>query len=134
MQTQNEKESFHYTYSAAEQDEVKKIRQKYEPQEETKMEKLRRLDAQVTKKPTMVSIILGVLGALIMGTGMSIAMTEFGNQIGLEGVWGMTVGIFIGILGIVLVCLAYPVYNHLIKKEREKIAPEILKLTEELMQ
>lgn len=134
MKTQNEKDGFHYTYSAAEQDEVKQIRQKYEPQEETKMEKLRRLDAEVTKKPTMVSIILGVLGALIMGTGMSITMTDFGNQIGFEGVWGMTVGIFIGVLGIVLVCLAYPVYNHLIKKEREKIAPEILKLTEELMQ
>lgn len=133
MQMQKETESFHYTYSAAEQEEVKQIRRKYEPQEETKMEKLRRLDAQVTKKPTMISIILGVVGALIMGTGMSISMTEFGNQVGLGGVFGMAVGIFIGILGIVLVCLAYPVYNHLIKKEREKIAPEILKLTEELM-
>lgn len=133
MQTQNEKDGFHYTYSAAEQDEVKKIREKYQPREETKMDKLRRLDEGVTKKPTMVSIIIGVLGALIMGTGMSITMTDFGSWIGMTGTVGMAAGIVIGIVGIVLVCLAYPVYNHLIRKEREKIAPEILKLTEELM-
>lgn len=130
MQTQNEKESFSFTYSAKDQEELKEIRQKYQPQEENKMDKLRRLDARVMQKATMVSIAIGIVGALIMGTGMSLVMTDFGAGLGLVGTW---MGIIIGISGIVLICLAYPVYNRILKKEREKIAPEILRLTEELM-
>lgn len=135
MQTQNEKdkEGFCFTYSAKEQEELKKIREKYEPQEETKMDKLRRLDAGVTQKATIVSIMIGVIGALIMGTGMSLSMTDLGEHLGLSGTTDMTVGIVIGIFGIIFVCMAYPVYNHILKKERKKAAPEILRLTEELM-
>lgn len=133
MQTQKEKDSFCFTYSAKEQEELKQIRKKYEPQEETKMDKLRRLDAGVTKKAVLISCLIGSIGALILGTGMSLTMTEFGARIGLAGMKGMTVGIIVGFFGIILVCLAYPVYNHIIKKEREKIAPQILQLTEELM-
>ncbi len=119
------KESFSYTYSAGQQEEIKKIREKYAPKEADKMEQLRRLDESVTKKGTIVSLILGIIGALVMGTGMSCCM-----------VWTDTMllpGIIIGVIGMVAVCLAYPVYNHITKKEREKIAPEILRLTDELM-
>ncbi len=135
MQTQleNEKEEFRFTYSAKEQEELKKIRQKYQPQEEDKMEKLRSLDAGVTRKATAFSLSIGIIGALVMGTGMSLAMTDLGEILGLGGTAGMVLGIIIGIAGIVLACFAYPVYNRLLKKEREKIAPEILRLTEELM-
>lgn len=133
MQSQSEKDSFHFTYSAKEQEELKKIRQKYQEQEETKMDKLRRLDAGVTRKATTCSVSIGVIGALIMGTGMSLTMTELGEVLGLLGMAGMITGIVIGLVGIVLVCLAYPVYHRILKKEREKIAPEILRLTEELM-
>lgn len=133
MQTQNEKDSFHFTYSAKEQDELKKIREKYQSQEESKMDKLRRLDAGVTQKATMYSIVIGMVGALVMGFGMSITMTDIGTNIGLTGTLGMLVGIIIGIVGIVLVCLAFPIYVRTVKKEREKIAPEILRLTDELM-
>lgn len=97
------------------------------------MEQLRRLDAAVTQKATVVSLVFGVIGALILGTGMSLAMTEIGEILGLQGATAMLVGILIGIIGIVLVCVAYPVYNRIIKKEREKIAPEIIRLTDELM-
>ena len=45
----------------------------------------------------------------------------------------MLLGIIIGIIGIVLVCVAYPIYNRIVKKEREKIAPEIIRLTDELI-
>lgn len=117
--------TFQYTYSAKEQEELKRIRSKYAPKEENKMELLRRLDAQVTQKATMYSIIVGVIGALILGTGMSCCL-----------VWGGAVfvlGIIIGIIGLAVVGLAYPLYNHTLKKERERIAPEILRLTEELM-
>ena len=129
------KESFNYTYSAKEQEEIKAIRKKYAVQEQTedKMEQLRRLDAAVTQKATSVSLVFGVIGALILGMGMSLAMTDIGKIIGLLGGMAMLVGILIGIVGIVLVSVAYPIYNSIIKKEREKIAPEIIRLTDELM-
>ena len=130
-----EKETFNYTYSAKEQEEIKAIRKKYAVQEKTedKMEQLRRLDAAVTQKATSVSLVFGVIGALILGMGMSLAMTDIGKIIGLLGGMAMLVGILIGIIGIVLVSVAYPIYNSIIKKEREKIAPEIIRLTDELM-
>ena len=130
-----EKETFNYTYSAKEQEEIKAIRKKYAVQEKTedKMEQLRRLDAAVTQKATSVSLVFGVIGALILGMGMSLAMTDIGKIIGLLGGMAMLIGILIGIIGIVLVFVAYPVYNSIIKKEREKIAPEIIRLTDELM-
>ena len=130
-----EKEMFNYTYSAKEQEEIKAIRKKYAAQEKTedKMEQLRRLDAAVTQKATSVSLVFGVIGALILGMGMSLAMTDIGNIIGLLGGMAMLIGILIGIIGIVLVSVAYPIYNSIIKKEREKIAPEIIRLTDELM-
>ncbi len=117
--------AFHYTYSAKEQEELKRIRQKYAPPEEDKMEMLRRLDRSVTEKGTVISIILGVLGTLIMGLGMSLAMVW-------QGMWFIP-GIIIGLAGIGILAAAYPVYNHVTRKERERIAPEILRLTDELM-
>ncbi|MBE6732149.1 MAG: hypothetical protein E7564_10720 [Ruminococcaceae bacterium] len=129
------KESFNYTYSAKEQEEIKAIRKKYAVPEETedKMAQLRRLDAGVTQKAQVVSLVFGVIGALILGMGMSLAMTDIGKIIGLLGGMAMLIGILIGIVGIVLISVAYPIYNSIIKKEREKIAPEIIRLTDELM-
>lgn len=118
------KANFSYTYSAKEQEEIKKIREKYIPKETDKMEQLRRLDESVTKKGTVVSLVIGIIGALILGTGMSMCM-----------VWTelFVLGIIVGIVGIVMVSAAYPLYSHITKKEREKIAPEIIRLTDELM-
>lgn len=129
------KETFSYTYSAKEQEEIKTIRKKYveEEQTEDKMSLLRRLDAAVIQKATTIALVFGVIGVLIMGIGMSLAMTEIGEMIGLPGSMSMLVGILIGIVGIILVCMAYPVYNRVIRKERKKIAPKIIKLTDELM-
>lgn len=119
--------TFQYTYSSKEQEELKRIRSKYLPKEENKMELLRRLDAQVTEKATMYSIIVGVIGTLILGTGMSFCM------VWADSVFVFALGIIVGIIGMVSLAMAYPVYNRTIKKERERIAPEILRLTEELM-
>lgn len=122
---ENRDEIFNYTYSAAQQDEVMNIRKKYLPQEENKMEQLRRLDRSVTRKAQAASITVGVIGSLILGVGMCCAM-----------VWQRTwffPGIVIGLAGIAVVALAYPVYNHVAKKERKRVAPEILRLSEELM-
>ena len=118
------KETFSYTYSAKEQEEIKKIREKYVPKEADKMEQLRRLDAGVTQKGTAISLVVGIIGALILGTGMSMCM-----------VWTelFVLGIIVGIVGIVMVSAAYPLYSYVTKKVREKIAPEIIRLTDELM-
>lgn len=121
------KETFNYTYSASQQQEIKRIREKYTPptQEEDKMEKLRRLDASVTKLGTIVSLIVGIVSALILGVGMCCTM-----------VWADTLfipGIFIGVIGIGGVIAAYPIYTHITKKQREKLAPEIIRLSDELM-
>lgn len=125
MDNKKEKEGFSYTYSAKEQDEIKKIRQKYVPQEEDKMEQLRRLDRSVYEKSTIASIIIGVIGTLMLGIGMCCAM-----------VWQeymFAPGIVIGVVGIAVVAAAYPVYNYVTKKERKRIAPEIIRLADELM-
>lgn len=127
------KESFNYTYSAKEQAEIQKIRKKYTApvEQEDKMTQLRRLDKSVYSKASTAALVIGVIGALIMGFGMSIVMTNIGKALGT--VMSMVIGIGVGIIGIVLVCLAYPLYNRTLKKEREKIAPEILRLTDELL-
>ena len=124
------KEGFNFTYSAAHQQEVEDIRKKYLPKEEDKMEQLRKLHAIPTQKAQACSIALGIIGALIMGTGMSLCMTELS---GFLGGTAMFIGIPVGIVGIVLVAVAYPLYNRVLIKQREKIAPEILRLTEELL-
>ena len=122
--------SFEYTYSAQQRQEVEAIRKKYLPKEEDKMEQLRRLHAIPTKKAQAAALSAGVTGALLLGTGMSLCMTELGAAL---GNLAMTVGIAVGIAGIALAALAYPLYSRTLKKEREKIAPEILRLTDELM-
>lgn len=133
METKD-KETFNYTYSAKEQDEIKAIRKKYStPEEEDKMTQLRRLDATVTQKAQAVSLVFGIIGALLLGLGMSLAMTNLGEILGSYKEMAMLLGIIIGIIGIVLVCVAYPIYNRIVKKEREKIAPEIIRLTDELI-
>ena len=124
------KEGFSFTYSAEQQKEIEAIRKKYLPREESKMEQLRRLHAIPTQKAQACAIALGVIGALIMGTGMSLAMTEIGAVL---GGFAMVIGILVGIVGMVLVALAYPLYNRVLKSQREKIAPEILRLSDELL-
>lgn len=125
--------AFSYTYSAKEQEEIESIRKKYAAPEEDKMEQLRRLDAGVTQKATVLSLILGIVGALIFGMGMSLIMSDFSRVLGAYEAFSIPVGIVIGIIGAVLVCLAYPVYRRIAEKERKRIAPEILRLTDELM-
>ncbi|MGM9554026.1 MAG: hypothetical protein ACI3V2_06935 [Faecousia sp.] len=119
-----ENEKFSYTYSAKEQEEINRIRKKYVAAED-KMEQLRRLDAGVTQKAAAMSIIVGIFGALIMGGGMSCTMVW-------KGQWFVP-GIMIGLVGMAVLALAYPVYQKVLKKEREKIAPEVIRLTDELM-
>ena len=124
------KEGFHYTYSAAQQQEVEDIRKKYLPREEDKLEQLRKLHGIPTQKAQALAIALGVIGTLSMGTGMSLFMTDLGAPL---GSLAMVLGISVGVVGMVLVALAYPLYNRILEAERRRIAPEILRLTDELL-
>ncbi len=126
---ENNKGMFTYTYSAAEQKEIEEIRAKYitptKSERELKMEELRKLDESVTQKGMIVSVFIGLIGTLLLGIGMSCTL-----------VWGgklFVPGLIIGIVGIIGVSMAYPLYQRVTKKERERIAPQILKLTEELL-
>ena len=120
------RESFEFTYSAKQQEEVEKIRNKYVPKEENKMEKLIRLDKQAERPGTIASIVVGVLGSLILGAGMSCTL-----------VWNSSIeifiaGIVIGIVGMIVVGMAYPIYKKITKKERTKIAEQVIALSNEL--
>ncbi len=114
---------FSYTYSAENLEEVEKIRKKYIPQDETPLERLKKLDSSVTNKASTISLTVGIISTLVLGIGMCCCLvwTQF-----------FALGIFIGIVGIMGTCTAYPLYKKVLNEERQKIAPEILKLTEEI--
>ena len=133
MEDTNKSEEFKFTYSAKEQEELRKIRQKYVTKEVDRMEQLRKLDAGVTRKAVVISLVAGIIGALVLGFGMSLIMTDVGETLGLYGTIQVVLGVVIGMIGVVLVSVAYPIYNRITQKERERIAPEIIRLTDELM-
>ena len=118
--------AFSYSYSAEQQNEIKHIREKYLPKEPDKLELLRRLDRSPGRKACALAIAIGVVGTLTMGIGMCCCM-----------VWSSRLflpGIVIGLAGIFLLAMAYPVYLRILKKERQRLAPEILRLSEELLE
>ena len=129
----NMESGFSYTYSATEQEEIRKIREKYQLKKEDDLSKLRKLDSEVTQKATTSSLGMGIIGTLIMGTGMSFVMTDIGTLFGIQGFLSIVIGIVVGMVGVVFIAVAYPVYSTRLKKEREKVASEILRITEELM-
>lgn len=135
MENNNENNGFQYTYSAKEQAELKRIREKYTPPtgEEDKMGRLRRLDASVTNTAQAIALIFGIIGALVLGFGMSLCMTELAEILGPNRDMAMVIGIIIGVVGCVLVGLAYPIYNLIVKARRKRLAPEIITLVDELM-
>ena len=121
----SENKSFNYTYSSSQQSEIDEIRRKYlpkEPKEEDKLEKLRRLDKSAEQKGTIASMIIGIVFTLIFGLGICCVLK-----------WGLfAVGIVLGIVGMAGIIAAYPVYKKVTEIQRAKIAPEILRLTDEL--
>lgn len=116
--------NFEYTYSAKQQKEIENIRNKYLPKKEDKMETLRKLDKSAELPGMILSMTIGIIGTLMLGIGMCCTM-----------VWSSSVfvlGIIVGILGIVILSGAYPVYKKITQKQREKIADQILALSAEL--
>lgn len=127
MQDKDGKE-FNYTYVALTEEqrrEVASIRRQYETKEESSdtVGKIKRLDWRVKNVPTMISLILGVVGLLIFGTGMALVL-EFS-----EIVWG----VIVAAVGILPLAFAYPLFNFVHRHLTKKYAPEILRLSDELL-
>lgn len=122
--------SFTYTYSAPLQEEVRRIKSKYEEKSEetngeiSKIDLLRKLDKNVTQTGTVIALSLGIIGTLIMGTGMSLVM-----------VWNeIIIGCIVGIVGISMIVAAYPSYLKTIEIKRKELAPKIISLADELLE
>ena len=116
---------FEYNYSATKNAEVEKIRRKYVPQSstETKFEQIKRLDKSVESTALGYALGIGIPGSLVLGVGMCCTM-----------VWTdlFALGIVVGIIGIAMCSAAYPIYKNVLRKKRTEIAPQILKLSEEI--
>ena len=120
--------AFTYTYSAKEQEEIKAIRDKYVPQADgdTPMERLRRLDRSAARGATVVSLLVGIVSALLLGVGLCCAMLP-----GWESYF--VLGIAVGVVGLVGAVATYPLYKRMVKRKRAELAPEVLRLSGELM-
>jgi Flp pilus assembly protein TadB len=119
-------ESFTYNYSAERQSEIEAIRKKYLPQaeQESKLEQLRKLDASLTTTAFIVSMAVGIASALVFGVGMCCFL-----------VWSLWVpGALLCVAGVIGMLVAPVLYRRLVEKRKQEIAPEILRLTEELSQ
>lgn len=125
MMENNQNRSFEYTYSAPMQEEIKKIKEKYLPKEEqvNKLDQIRELDRKVEQPGSIIGLVLGIVGTLLFGLGMTCTM-----------VWTsyFVVGIILGIVGMIVLGMAYPMYRKVTEQQKEKLGPEILKLIEEL--
>ncbi|MBQ7782644.1 MAG: hypothetical protein IJ368_01610 [Oscillospiraceae bacterium] len=116
---------FEYTYSSYKNEELEKIRKKYVSQTtaESKLEQLKKLDRSIESEGMAYSLAVGIAGSLILGTGMCCTM-----------IWTdlFILGIIIGIAGMILCGYAYPLYKSTVAKRRAEIAPQILKLSNEI--
>ena len=120
-----ENNTFYYNYSAARNKEVERIRRKYMPREESKFETLKKLDSRVQNAGMIESLCIGIIGALVFGIGLCIALNALAGTAFL-----MTVLMIIGTL---LMIPAYPIYRRIARKTREELTPEILRLSEEII-
>ena len=112
--------------SSSEIKTVEKIRSSYEGKKATKIDELRSLNKRVERPAKIFAYIFGVIGALILGIGMCLAMPEI-----IEGF--MVIGIIIGILGIAMVSLNYFICKAILKSRRSKYKDEVISLTDEIL-
>ena len=124
----NQETTFIYNYSAKENKEIQEIRSKYLPREESKLEELKRLDYTVQNSGMIESLCAGIGGILMFGLGLCLAMQVIGS-----GVFSIVLGILLGIVGMIGMIAAYPVYRKIAQKAKVEYAPRILQLTDELM-
>ena len=110
---------------------VQKIRTQYTEKEHTQLDALKDLDKKAKRPANVFAYIFGSLGAIIMGSGMSLVMTDIGSLIGVKET--MIMGIVIGIVGMFMVIINYPIYKGILDSRRKKYADEIIALSDEIM-
>ena len=105
---------------------VENIRKGYEEKKTTKLDELKALDRR-TKRPAQIfAYIFGSLGALVLGGGMCLAMPEV-----IEGY--MPLGICIGIVGIIMASVNYPIYKAILNSRKRKVSDEIMRISNEIL-
>ena len=104
---------------------AEKIVAEYVKKDTSKISRLKKLDRKVKTFPQTFALTFGIIATLIMGTGMSFAMKVIGNS--------MLLGIIIGLLGIFLIIINYPIYKKQLNKRKNKYGSDILRLAEEIV-
>jgi len=120
-----ENNTFSYNYSAVRNKEVESIRRKYMPHEESKLERLKKLDLRVQMAGTIESLCFGIVGALVFGIGMCFFLDVFAGAAWLSALFM--------IIGSLIMIPAYPIYRKIAQKTKAELTPEILRLSEEIM-
>ena len=110
---------------------VQKIRTQYTEKENTQLDALKKLDAKVKKPANVFAYVFGSVAAIIMGSGMSLVMTDIGETIGVAD--AMIPGVVIGIIGMLMAIINYPVYKKFLASRRKKYAKEIIALSDNIM-
>ena len=110
---------------------AEKIRSEYIKKEGTQLDALRALDAKVKRPANVFAYVFGTISALIMGSGMSLVMTDIGNTIGVSD--SMVPGIVIGVIGMLMAIVNYPIYKGILGSRRKKYAAEILRLSDKIV-
>lgn len=111
---------------------VQKIRADYTEREHTELDSLKELDKKVKRPANVFAYVFGSISAIIMGCGMSLVMTDIADRIGL-GVDPMKAGIVIGVAGMMLALLNYPMYKGILNSRKKKYGAKILELSEKIM-
>ena len=128
----NNENTFSYTYSAKENQQVLNIRDQYIPHKKNEVEMLKELDAKVKRPANVFAYTYGSVSAIVMGAGMSLVMTDIGAMIGLVST--MVPGIAIGVVGMAMALSTYPIHKRMLANRKKKYAPEIIMLSEKIMQ
>ena len=110
---------------------ARKIRTQYVEKEQTELDELKALDAKVKHPATVFAYLFGCIGAIIMGSGMSLIMTEIGERIGITD--AMVLGITVGAVGLLMTLINFPIYKRILGARRQKYADKILELSEKII-
>ncbi len=110
---------------------VQKIRTQYTEKENTQLDELKALDAKVKRPANVFAYVFGSLSAMIMGAGMSLVMTNIGSIIGIENT--MVPGIVVGVVGMIMAIINYPIYKNMLASRREKYAEKVIALSDKII-
>lgn len=111
---------------------VQKIRTQYTEKEYTALDALKKLDKTVKRPAQIFAYIFGSLSAIIMGCGMSLVMTDLGSMLGIVN--NMPIGIVVGVIGMAMAIVNYPIFKSILSSRRKKYAADIISLSDKIME